>query len=129
MNRVGRFTVAALLALAPIALAAAPAHAWETSTHLGLVEQAALAADVDAWLRDLGQTGGLFAPLVVPPDDAPDLFAALANHSAADGFVPDLRGQQPALGWLLAGAALADATPQWAANHFFDPASGAGWRS
>lgn len=124
-----KWIAVAALALAPLALAPAPAHAWETSTHLGLVEQAALAADVDAWLRDLGQTGGLFAPLVVPPDDAPDLFAALGNHSAADGFVPDLRGQQPALGWLLAGAALADATPQWAANHFFDPTSGAGWRA
>ena len=114
--------------LAAAAAAPRPAHAWETSTHVGLTEQAALAADADAWLRQLGFRGGLFEPLVVPPADAPELFAALANHSPVDGFVPDLRGQQTALAWLLAGSAIADATPGWAANHFFDPSTGAGWQ-
>lgn len=121
-------TVFLAAVLATAAAAPRPAHAWETSTHVGLAEQAALAADADAWLRQLGFRGGLFEPLVVPPADAPELFAALANHSAIDGYVPDLRGQQTALAWLLAGAAVADATPAWAANHFFDPATGAGWQ-
>ena len=53
--------------LAAAAAAPRPAHAWETSTHVGLTEQAALAADADAWLRQLGFRGGLFEPLVVPP--------------------------------------------------------------
>ncbi|MBK9029759.1 MAG: hypothetical protein IPL61_00195 [Myxococcales bacterium] len=124
-----KYAAAVVAALLGVAVSAAPARAWESSTHVGLVEQAALAARVDAWLRDLGFRGGLFEPMVVPPADAPELLAALANHSAADGFVPDLRGQQAALSWLLAGAAVADATPQWAANHFFDPITGAGWRA
>lgn len=118
--------IAILLATATLA-AARPAAAWETSTHVGLAEQAGLAADLDGVLRQLGWRGGLFEPLVIPPEDAPTLLAALALHSASDGFVPDIRGQQYALGWLLAGAALADATPGWAANHFLDPISGAGW--
>lgn len=122
-----RFVSAALAAL--IAAAPATAQAWETQTHLGLTEQAALAADLDAWLRSIGHAGGMFETLTVPPADAPDLFAALANHSPIDGFVPDKRGQQPALSWLLAGAALADATPRWAANHFFDPWRSDGWRA
>lgn len=117
----------ALLAAAALATAAAPAHAWETSTHVGLAEQAALSANLDAWLRALGLRGGLFEPLTIPPADAPELFAALTEHAAIDGYVPDVRGQQSALAWLLAGAALADASPSWAANHFFDPATGAGW--
>lgn len=119
----------ALIAAAVLTATAAPAVAWETTTHVGLAEQAALAANLDAWLRALGHRGGLFEPLTVPPADAPELFAALAAHTAIDGYVPDLRGQQTALAWLLAGAALADATPAWAANHFFDPTTGAGWRA
>ncbi|MEZ4404825.1 MAG: hypothetical protein R3B06_32855 [Kofleriaceae bacterium] len=121
----------ALFLVASLALGArpAPAHAWETSTHVGMAEQAALAGGLDAWLRALGLRGGLFEPLTIPPADAPELFAALANHSAIDGFVPDLRGQQAALAWLLAGAALADANPTWAANHFYDADRKVGWRA
>jgi hypothetical protein len=109
-------------------IAPSPALAWETSTHVGLTEQAALATKLDARLRQLGWTGGVFEPLTVPKADAPQLLAALAQHSPIHGYTPDARGRQHALGWLLAGSALGDATPAWAANHFFDPATGKGWR-
>ena len=114
---------------AALVLHARPVAAWETTTHVGLSEQAGLAAGVDGILRRLGWRGGLFEPLVIPPEDAATMMEALALHSASDGFVPDTRGQQYALGWLLAGAALADSTPTWAAHHFLDPATGAGWRA
>ncbi len=119
--------IAALLAVA-VATAARPAAAWDTPTQVGLAEQAGLAADLDGVLRELGWRGGLFEPLVIPPEDASAMMESLAQFSATDGFVPDTRGQQYALGWLMAGAALADANPSWAANHFLDPATGAGWR-
>lgn len=116
-------------ALCALLVAPAPAGAWETTTHVGLAEQAALAARLDARLRELGWAGGMFEPLTVPKADAPELLASLALHSPVHGYVPDARGRQHALGWLLAGSALADATPQWAANHFFDPQTGQGWRA
>ncbi|MBZ0231202.1 MAG: hypothetical protein K8M05_02555, partial [Deltaproteobacteria bacterium] len=122
----GRSFLAAALAAA--LLSASPAAAWETPTHVGLAEQAALAANLDAKLRQLGWSGGLFEPLTVPKADAPELLASLALHSPIHGYTPDARGRQHALGWLLAGAALADATPAWAANHFYDVANGQGWR-
>jgi hypothetical protein len=116
-------------ALTAALVAPAPAHAWETTTHVGLAEQAALAARLDARLRTLGLSGGMFESLTVPKEDAPELLAALALHSPIHGYVPDARGRLHALGWLLAGSALADATAAWAANHFFDVASGDGWRA
>jgi hypothetical protein len=122
--------LATVLAAVTFASAGAPpsALAWETSTHVGLAEQAALAANLDARMRQLGWSGGLFEQLTVPKADAPELLASLALHSPINGYTPDARGRQHALGWLLAGSALADATPAWAANHFFDPANGQGWR-
>lgn len=122
-----RALISALTAAA--LLAPTPARAWETTTHVGLAEQAALAAELDLRLRALGWDGGMFEELTVPKQDAPALLDALANHSPIHGYVPDARGQQHALGWLMAGAALADANQAWAANHFFDPATGRGWSS
>lgn len=119
--------VLATMLVAAIA-APAPVAAWETPTHVGIAEQAAMAADLDARLRALGWSGGVFEPLTVPKGDAPELLASLAQHSPINGYTPDARGRQHALGWLLAGSALADATPAWAANHFFDPSTGKGWR-
>lgn len=120
-----------MLAAALIATTASvrPAAAWETTTQVGLAEQAGLAANLDGFLRRLGWRGGMFELLVIPPEDAGTLMEALSLHSATDGFVPDTRGQQYAIGWLLAGAAIADANPAWAANHFLDPATGAGWHA
>ncbi|HVV85279.1 MAG TPA: hypothetical protein VHE35_19590, partial [Kofleriaceae bacterium] len=124
-----RPALGAVLLAAALAASARPAAAWETVTQVGLAEQAGLAANLDGTLRRLGWRGGMFETLVIPPEDAPSMMQALALHSATDGYVPDIRGQQYALGWLLAGAALADSTPGWAANHFLDPDSGAGWRA
>jgi hypothetical protein len=111
-----------------LALVPATAAAWEPqTTHAGLAEQAALAARLHKRLVSLGFVGGLFEPLTIPPADAPALFSAIKLLSPTHGSVPDARGRQAALAWLTAGAALADIPASQAANHFFDPATGAGW--
>lgn len=118
-----RFAVALALALVP-----ATAGAWEPqTTHAGLAEQAALASRLHKRLVTLGWVGGLFEPLTIPPADAPALMTALKLLSPTHGSVPDARGRQAALAWLTAGAALADIPASQGANHFFDPATGAGW--
>lgn len=99
------------------------AAAWEAqTTQVGLAEQAALASVVHDRLVSLGFKGGLFELLTVPPADAPDLLAALARLSPSHGTTPDKRGQQTALSWIAAGAAVADAPAEFAVNHYFDPA-------
>src|SRR5262245_9163873 len=116
------------LALAALAVMPATAAAWEPqTTHGGLAEQAALASRLHKRLVSLGFVGGLFEPLTIPPADAPALSAALKLLSPTHGSVPDARGRQSALAWLTAGAALADIPASQGANHFFDPATGAGW--
>ncbi len=118
-----RFAMALALALVP-----ATAGAWEAqTTHAGLAEQAALASRLHKRLVTLGFPGGLFEPLTIPPADAPALMTVLKLLSPTHGSVPDARGRQAALAWLTAGAALADIPASQGANHFFDPATGAGW--
>jgi len=118
-----RLAMALALALLP-----ATASAWEPqTTHAGLAEQAALASRLHKRLVSLGFAGGLFEPLTIPPADAPALATALKLLSPTHGSVPDARGRQAALAWLTAGAALADVPASQGANHFFDPATGAGW--
>jgi hypothetical protein len=120
---VNRLAVALALAVLP-----ATASAWEPqTTHGGLAEQAALASRLHKRLAALGFTAGLFEPLTIPPADAPALTTALKLLSPTHGAVPDARGRQSALAWLTAGAALADVPASQGANHFFDPATGAGW--
>ncbi len=120
-----RLTVGAALAVVP-----ATAQAWEpATTHAGLAEQAALSSRLHKRLITLGFTGGLFEPLTIPPADAPSLMAALKLLSPTHGAVPDGRGRQVALGWLAAGAALADVPASHGANHFYDPRTGKGWSS
>lgn len=117
--------LAVVLALALIPGSAA---AWEPqTTHAGLAEQAALASRLHKRLVSLGFVGGLFEPLTIPPADAPALAAALKLLTPTHGSVPDGRGRQSALAWLTAGAALADLPASQGANHFFDPATRAGW--
>ena len=121
-----------LRALAFVLLAAAtqPAGAWEpATTHAGLAEQAALKSRLHKRLVQLGFTGGLFEPLTIPPADAPALIKALKLLSPTHGSVPDARGRQVALGWLTAGAALADVPSAHGANHFYDPRLKRGWES
>jgi len=116
-------------ALLGTALAPRPARAWEAATtHAGLAEQAALASRLHKRLVSLGFTGGLFEPLTIPPADAPALLGALRLVSPTHGAVPDARGRQAALGWLAAGAVLADVPAAHGANHFFDPLTGRGWQ-
>jgi len=132
MTRGVRRGLAAALAAALLGTAAAPrpALAWEpATTHAGLAEQAAIASRLHKRLVTLGFTGGLFEPLTIPPADAPALIAALKLLSPSHGAVPDARGRQAALGWLAAGAALADVPAAHGANHFFDPATGRGWQA
>ncbi|HET7502707.1 MAG TPA: hypothetical protein VFK02_16915 [Kofleriaceae bacterium] len=127
-RRVARRLALALAPAVALALVPATASAWEPqTTHAGLAEQAALASRLHKRLVTLGFPGGLFEPLTIPPADAPALTAALKLLSPTHGSVPDARGRQAALAWLTAGAALADVPASHGANHFFDPATGAGW--
>ena len=107
------------VSLLAIPAAVTPAAAWEgPSTHAGIAEQAALAADLHGRLKTLGFGQGLFEPLTIAPADAADLTAALRRHDPSGGFTPDARGRQYPLGWFVAGAALADAP--YARHHFLD---------
>lgn len=118
----------ALLFAALVLVPAGAAQAWEPeTTHAGLAEQAALKSRLHKRLVALGWNGGLFEPLTIPPADAPSLINALKLLSPTHGAVPDGRGRQVALGWLAAGAALADVPAAHGANHFYDPRSGNGW--
>ncbi len=104
------------------------AHAWEAqTTQAGLAEQAALASHLHKKLVAIGFTGGLFEALTIPPADAPALVDALKLLSPSNGSVPDGRGRQAAIGWLAAGAALADVPAANGANHFYDPTTKTGW--
>lgn len=123
-------TLASIGLVAALALVPARARAWEPqTTQAGLAEQAALASRLHKRLVTLGFAGGLFEPLTIPPADAPALTTALKQLSPTHGAVPDARGRQTAIAWLAAGAALADTPASTGANHFFDPATGAGWRA
>jgi hypothetical protein len=115
--RARALALVAVLALAPVA-----ASAWEaTTTHVGLTEQAALASALHERLqRDFGLARGLYEVLELPPGDAPALAALLRRYSPSHGFAPDARGRQSALGWLLAGSAIADRPASHFANHFLD---------
>ncbi len=123
MRSMFRVALAAILALVP-----ATANAWEpATTHAGLAEQAALSSRLHKRLVSIGFHGGLFEPLTIPPADAPTLMAALKLLSPTHGAVPDGRGRQAALGWIAAGAALADVPAAHGANHFYDPRTQRGW--
>lgn len=117
-----------LLVALSLGLAAGSAAAWEAATtHAGLAEQAAVSSELHERLRSqLGIERGLFAQLTVPPADAEPLFVWLRKLDPSQGYVPDARGRMNALGWLAAGAVVADSPVAFAANHFFDPISGKG---
>jgi hypothetical protein len=110
--------VVALLAAAP------PARAWEAdTTHAGLTEQAALASGVAARLRAaFGRRAGWLEPLAILPDRATALYKKLAVIEPTSGVVPDRRGRQSALSWLVAGAVLEGVPGARARHHFYDPA-------
>ncbi|WP_428262459.1 hypothetical protein [Haliangium sp.] len=121
-----RLGVAGVCVAAALLPTAAPAWEAET-THAGLSERAALHGHLHGHLRDrLGVAAGVFAELTVPPADAPELIEALRALNPTHCYVPDERGRMRALGWLSAGAVVADIPAAHSANHFFDPTTGAG---
>lgn len=121
----------AIAALCGAALSPSDGAAWEsTTTSAGIVEQGALASRLHQVLSEqLGAPGGLYARLRVPRGDAKSLFEVLDKLNPVHGYVPGSKGRQLAIGWLTAGAALADIPPQFAANHFYDPRSQKGLSS
>jgi hypothetical protein len=122
-------------AIAAVAMAtalAAPAASWgweAMTTSAGILEQSALASGLHRKLSEqLGSDAGLYARLRVPRADAEPLFAILDKLNPIHGYAPGPQGRQLALGWLTAGAAIADSPPAFAANHFYDPRTGRGLR-
>jgi hypothetical protein len=109
--------------LMAIVVSAADARAWEAaSTHAGLTESAALGSKAHNALTDAhGRALGWYEPLTVPPSAAPGLYTKLASLEPSEGYVPDTRGRQTALGWLLAGTVIADLPSTNGRNHFYDP--------
>jgi hypothetical protein len=106
---------------------AGTARGWEgPTTHAGLTEAAAIGSHLHARLRALGFERGLYEPLTIPPEDAKSLIDSLRQYPPTAGFVPDARGRQYALAWLVGGAVIADGP--FAQNHFFDVETGHGWR-
>lgn len=128
--KIRSLAAAALATSLALGLGASPTRAWEAqTTSAGLAEEAALASALHKRLVELGFGGGLFELLTIPPADAPQLLEALRQLSPSNGTVPDTRGRMTALSWIAAGASIADAPVEHAANHFFDPATGAGWQA
>ncbi len=117
-----RRLLAALAGFGALLVAAPAARAWELETHVGLTHRAALASRVDAWLRARGLDAGLYE-IIALGDRA--LLGELALVDAALGVTPD-RARQPALAWLLAGAALEGARMDRVRHHFVDPRTGGG---
>jgi hypothetical protein len=114
------------------------AQAWELETHVGLTHQAALQGRLDAWLRERGLGSGLYETLALEPRarraareaeryalDDRGLLDELGSLDAALGVSPD-GARQPALAWMLAGAALEGARMDRVRNHFLDPRHGGG---
>jgi hypothetical protein len=101
----------------------ATAHAWEPdTTHAGLTEQAALATRINAKLVALfGRPEGWLEPVVLGPERAPGLYKKLEVVEPSSGAVPDRRGRQGALGWLLAGSVVEGMPEARARKHFYDP--------
>lgn len=121
------------LALACGLLFAQPARAWELETHVGLTNRAALHSRLDGWLRAHGLTSGLYDTLSLEPGarrqandaaryvlDDRSLLDEISQLDSALGVSPD-GPRQPALAWLLAGAALEGARMDRVRNHFLDP--------
>jgi hypothetical protein len=111
-----------------LTVASREARAWEAATtHAGLTEQAALAADLHRRLsEEFGASNGLYSQLTVPEADAPSLFKILRRLNPTHGYVPNAKGKMSAMAWLAAGSVVADVPGEDASNHFLDPRSGHG---
>ncbi len=127
-----------LIALVAQLSLARPCRAWEIETHVGLTQRAAIASQLDHWLRAHGLAAGLREGLAIElrfdparkeqrpvRDEDRGLLDELATLDGALGVAPD-GARQPALSWLLAGAALEGSRIDRISNHFVDPRRGVG---
>lgn len=115
-------TRALAAALALVVAAAVPARAWEPETNAGITERAARASKLHQFLAQAhGRALGLYESLAVAPGDAPKLARQLGKLDPTLGGVPDGRGRQSAMAWLIAGALLEELPGDRSANHFLDP--------
>ena len=118
--------LALLVVLVGLLPSSREAHAWEAATtHAGLTEESALAADMHTRLTEqFGADNGIFSLLTVPEADAPSLFQILRRLNPTHGYVPNAKGKMSAIAWLVAGSVVADVPSSHANNHFLDPRSG-----
>jgi hypothetical protein len=110
-------------AILAVLLIGARAGAWEAeTTDAGLTEQAALSSKVHLRLvSSYGRRLGWYDTLTVKRDEAYALYKKLAALEPASGVVPDVRGRQTILAWLIAGTILEALPPERQRNHFYDP--------
>lgn len=113
--------------LTGLLVSATAASAWQIPTHVGITHRAIQRSTLDAWLRKNGLGDGLYEvlglakrPTTAGPIDDAALLEELATLDASLGASPD-HGRQPALAWVLAGAALEGADMQRVRNHFVNP--------
>ena len=130
-RRQGRALVSTVAAVA--FLAALPAQAFDpATTHAGLTEQAVLASELHAVLaRRMSRPLGLFEPIVLrrtdlDPTEARFLGGRLDALDPSGGYRPGADGAAPALGWVVAGAVVAETPAARGQNLFFDPVRGSG---
>jgi hypothetical protein len=118
-------TIALALALS----LAGDARAYDTETHAGLTERAALASSLHKRLIEhFGRGLGLYEPLELRSDGSPgarELADRLAALDPEGGYVPT-DGRLTALGWLTAGSAVEGVPAARQRHHFYDPSTGRG---
>ena len=114
-------------------MTAMPARAYDpATTHAGLTEQAVLASELHRVLAHrLSRPLGLFEPIVLNRADLDPTAARLIGGrldalDPAGGYRPGADGAAPALGWVVAGAVIAETPAERAQNLFFDPSRGSG---
>jgi hypothetical protein len=124
--------LALVVALASFSFAR-PAQAWDpATTQAGLTERALLASSFHRLLAErLGRPLGALEPLalhsqLLPGDLRQTLWNRLAMLDPSGGYRPDADGVNTALGWVTAGAVLAETPPERGRNHFFEPGTGHG---
>lgn len=121
-----------LLLAALAVITVGPAAAYDAATtHAGMTERAALAAQLGHTLtRVFGLPLGLYEPLRLPFTGAwgERLGDSLAKLDAAQGYAPGngREGRLPALEWLVAGSVVEEVPARRVANHFLDPLTGRG---
>jgi hypothetical protein len=123
---------AAVLALL-VAGRGGPARAYDpATTHAGLTERAVMASTLHRVLaRQLGRPLGLFEPVALDTsaldaEEARSLLSRLTALDSAGGYRPGSDGVASAVGWVVAGAVIAQTPPERGGNLFYDPSRGSG---